>query len=70
MLFCCNYSAFLRFKPVQLAQMLKPLRKTFDELFRNTFDLRKTNKFLSNVQVHGVNYAVFIIEIRYCPFQV
>ena len=35
--------------------MLGPMRETFDELFCSTFDTRKTNQFLSNVQV-GISH--------------
>ena len=53
---------------MQLSQILSPLRKTFDELFAKTFDLKKTSQFLSNVQVCCMKQSVSSITCLFLSY--
>lgn len=50
------------FKPVDLAFVIAPLRTEFEYLFKQTFNVQKNEKFLSNVSVcyNQANYPVLI----------
>ena len=52
-LISCNY-VFVRFKPVQVLQLVSPVREEFEQLFHATFSVKQNAKFLANIQVWKV----------------
>lgn len=41
----------LRFKPVQVTQLVAPVREEFEQLFHATFSVKQNAQFLASVQV-------------------
>ena len=66
---CLNHSFFVynSFKPVRISQLLHPIMLQFEELFQKTFDVKKSNQFLTNVQV-GSNSITMVLLWYLCIF--
>ena len=41
----------LRFKPVQVSQLVAPVREEFEQLFHATFSVKQNAQFLASIQV-------------------
>ena len=54
---CCSGYYFshlcfiLRFKPVQVSQLVAPVREEFEQLFHATFSVKQNAQFLGSIQV-------------------
>ena len=48
---CYQLSFSIRFKPVDVGVLIKPLRETFEFLFRRTFSVKQNTEFLGYIQV-------------------
>ena len=49
-----------------MSQMILPLRLVFDDLFTKTFDVKKSSRFLTNVQVITTCMCVHVMYVCTC----
>ena len=50
-----------RFKPVEMATLVYPVKEKFEGLFRKTFSAKKNQEFLINLQVICMSISIYSV---------